>query len=156
MPRQRKGFFPPLQREDQTGNRLSDLVRQAALPGGVGVGLGRRLGSTEASYGEGSVEILPDPGDHPIIGDGPCVDPEDRTALVAALGDHERSERDDCLRDEGEGLQFSLLVGQAGEEAHQIQVARGAVEPPLEVWGKETVDGVGVAGMEGVVECSHG
>ena len=49
--------------------------------------------------------------------------------------------------------EFEGVVGgsSAGEQAHHKLVGGGAMEPPLEVRGKELVDGVNVLGAQRVI-----
>ncbi|RXH94710.1 hypothetical protein DVH24_024394 [Malus domestica] len=95
---------------------------------------------SEARDGEGSVEVLADPGDYPI-GDSPGVDPGNGAVAVAALDEDGGAEGGEGLGDELKGF----FLG-AGEDAHQELVGRRTMEPPLEVGGDDLVNRVHVAG----------
>lgn len=160
-----KSFFFILYKQHETRHRFSDLVRHAAFPNGramerIFIGCGRqgrrrrrcRWGTrgqgliswvAEASDSQGSVEVLPDLGNNPIL-DGPGMDPGDGTVSIPALDEDCWSERCDGLGHELEGSgQWGW--GWAGEEAHHELVGGRSVEPPLEVGGKEFVHLVSVS-----------
>lgn len=114
------------------------------MSGGRGRGI-----FTEAGYGEGSVEVLPDLGDYPMS-DGPSVDPRDGAISVAALDEDGGPEAIDGL-----GTELKRFVLVAGEEAHQELVGRRTMEPPLDVRSYNLVHCAYVTRAQGFIEGEH-
>ncbi len=68
--------------------------------------------------------------------------------MVAAFNEDGRSDGVEGLGNEFEGV---VGGGSACEQAHHKLVGGRAMEPPLEVRGKELVDGVNVLGAQRVI-----
>lgn len=84
------------------------------------------------------------------IGNGPCVNPRNGAFWVEAFRQNDGGPK----WDEGDGCE-NEGGGGAGEEAHQVLVRGGTMEPPLQIRRQEAVHSLHVFGTQRLIKGSH-